>query len=100
MRRLYLSVLCVTLAVASAHAAPGDEAADVFRKYVAAIRAGSVDEALKLVEPVPESCKPLLRASVEGAVAVEKVKTEWQSRWALRNITKKAGTWGSNPMMF
>ncbi len=76
MRRLLLPVLCMMLAVAAAQGAPGDDAADAFRKYVAAIRAGSVDDALKLVESVPESSKPLLRASVEGTVAVEKVKTE------------------------
>jgi hypothetical protein len=76
MRRLFLPVLCMMLTVASAQGAPGDDAADAFRNYVAAIRAGSVDDTLKLVEPVPESSKPLLQACVESAIAVEKVKTE------------------------
>jgi hypothetical protein len=69
-------MLATVLRVASAQGAPGDDAADAFRKYVAALRAGSVDDVLKLVEPVPDSSKPLLRACVESAVAVEKIKTE------------------------
>lgn len=76
VRLQFLTILCVLLMAVSVNGAPADDATDVFRKYVAAIRVGSVDDALKLVEPVPESSKALLRACVECAIAVEKVNTE------------------------
>jgi hypothetical protein len=57
-------------------AAPPDDAIAKYRDYVAAIREGQVEKVVKLVEPVPESCKPLLTASVESKIAVEAVKKE------------------------
>lgn len=97
MRRLLLPVLCAVLTVASARGAPGDDAADVFRKYVAAIRDGSVDDTLKLVEPVPESSKPLLRTCVESAVAVEKVKTEMAKQMGPPKHDEEGWNMGQQP---
>ena len=80
MRRPALSISVVMLTLAITRGALADETADAFRSYVAAIRAGSVDDALKFVEPVPESCRTLLRECIEAAVAVEKVKTEMSAQ--------------------
>jgi hypothetical protein len=87
----------VILSVACAQGAPGDDAADAFRKYVAAIRAGSVDDALKFVEPVPEASKPLLRACVESAVAVEKVKTEMTKQMGPPKHDEEGWNMGQQP---
>jgi hypothetical protein len=43
---------------------------------VTAVRAGKVDDVLKLVEPVADALKPLLNARVKQAIAVEAMKKE------------------------
>ena len=95
--RLLLPVLCAMLVAASAQSAPGDDAADAFRKYVAAIRGGSVDDTLKLVEPVPESSNPLLRACVESAIAIEKVKTEMAKQMGPPKHDEEGWNMGQQP---
>jgi hypothetical protein len=76
MTRLLLPLLVILLAAAPAPVAPTDPPIDEYRAYVSAIRSGSVDEVLKHVEPVPESCKKLVRVTAEVMVAIEAVKTE------------------------
>ncbi len=59
---LVAATLVLTLLAPSiVAAAPQDDAIAKYREYVAAIRDSQVEKVVKLVEPVPESCKPLLR---------------------------------------
>ena len=78
-----IGAILVVLASHQAIAAPQDDAVKAFKEYVAAVRAGSAEKVLALVEPVPESCKPLLAASVESLIAIERVKTAMAKQFAL-----------------
>lgn len=71
-----LNIVLGIVMASTALAAPADDAVKAYRDYVAAIRAGSKDNVLKVVESVPESSKPLLVASIESLIAVEAVKAE------------------------
>jgi hypothetical protein len=68
-----LILLCITSA---SGAAPEDDAIAQYRAYVAAIRAGNSEAALKLVEPVPKSSEPLLTARIAMLIALEDLKAE------------------------
>jgi len=73
---LVLVLVAAALVSSVAFAEPVNDAVKVYRDYVAAIRAGSSDKILSLVETVPETSKPLLVASVEALIVVKAVKTE------------------------
>ncbi len=74
---LVAATLVLTLLAPSiVAAAPQDDAIAKYREYVAAIRDSQVENVVKPVEPVPESSKPLLTASVKSKIAVEAVKKE------------------------
>src|SRR4051812_38132836 len=53
-----------------------DEALAQYRAYVIAAREGKSDDVLKLIEPVPESCKTFLAARIKMEIAVEALKKE------------------------
>jgi hypothetical protein len=61
---------------ALAGAAPEEAAIEQYRAYVKAVRAGKLEDVVKLVEPVPETSKALLNARVKQAIAVEAMKKE------------------------
>jgi len=79
MRRTLLVLVAGTyllsLATASS-AAPEDDAIAQYRAYVTAVRAGKPEEVVKLIEPVPETSKPLLTARIAQEIAVEAMKNE------------------------
>jgi hypothetical protein len=69
-----LALIC--FAPATLCAAPEDGAVEQYRAYVKAVRAGKLDDVVKLVEPIPETSKPLLNARLKQAIAVEAMKKE------------------------
>ena len=71
----------VCLLPALARAAPEDGAVEQYRAYVTAVRAGKLDDVVKLVEPVPETSKALLNARLKQAIAVEAMKKEMISQF-------------------
>jgi hypothetical protein len=57
-------------------AAPEDDAIAQYRAYVTAVRAGKLDDVVKLIEPVPQTSKALLNARISQEIAVEAMKKE------------------------
>lgn len=53
-----------------------EDAIAQYRAYVTAVRAGKSEDVMKLIEPVPESCKAVLDARLKQAIAVEAMKKE------------------------
>ena len=78
-------------------AAPDADAIAQYRAYVAAVRAGKIDDAIKLVEPVPESCKPLLNARIKMAIAVEALKKEMIAQMGPPRIEEEGWAIGGLP---
>ena len=72
----FAALACFIAFAKASTTAPEADAITQYRAYVAAIRAGKIDDAVKLVELVPESCKPLLIARLKQAIAVEAMKNE------------------------
>jgi hypothetical protein len=71
-----LTIIVCLLAATAPSGGPANDAAKVYRDYVAAIRSGPAEKVLKLVEPVPESSKVLLAKYVETRIAIERFKAE------------------------
>jgi hypothetical protein len=79
MRRILLVLVAATCLLSLAtvsSAAPEDDAIAQYRAYVTAVRAGKPEVVVKLIEPVPETSKPLLTARIAQAIAVEATKKE------------------------
>ncbi|HEX3357430.1 MAG TPA: hypothetical protein VHS31_10705 [Tepidisphaeraceae bacterium] len=79
MRRTLLVLVTSALLLpfaAQSSAAPDDDAVAQYRAYVTAVRAGKPEEVMKLIEPVPETSKPLLTACIAQEIAVEAMKKE------------------------
>lgn len=69
-------ILLVCFFPAAVRAASEDGAIEQYRAYVTAVRAGKVEDIVKLVEPVPEDSKPLFDARMKQVIAVEAMKKE------------------------
>src|SRR5439155_17903742 len=78
---LAANLACAMTLANVAAAAPHDEAIAGYRQFVAAIRAGDAAKALQLIEPVPETSKPVLAASVKAKIAVEAVRKEMEAQF-------------------
>jgi hypothetical protein len=74
--RLIVLLALICVAPATLRAAPEEGPVEQYRAYVKAVRAGKLDDVVKLIEPVPDTSKPLLNARVKQAIAVEAMKKE------------------------
>ena len=75
-----------------------DHAAVVaYRAYVDVIRAGDIDKATALVEPVPADCAAALAASLRSAIAVEAVKSEMIKRMGPAKLEEEGWNMGQLP---
>ena len=81
VRIALVSNLAWALTFANVAAPVPHEAIARYRQFVAAIRTGDAAKAVQLIEPVPETSKPLVAASVKAKIAVEAVRKEMAAQF-------------------
>ena len=77
--RITIMIVLLSLAGQGFGAQPAASDADAvaqYNAYVVAVRAGKIEDVVKLIEPVPETSKALLTARIKQAIAIEALKKE------------------------
>ena len=92
----FASTVLLSLASTS-FASPEDDAITQYRTYVAAVRAGKPEDVAKLIEPVPETSKPLLTARIAQEIAVETMKKEMVAQMGTAKTGDEAWAIGGLP---